>query len=267
MSNARSARPSVSMTIGMSWLTPASFGKVQPLSCASYATDRLRERRSRGGHARGRRSRPARGGLAGADGAGAARGVVRERRRARRAARRSWALPLGRRRRAARGRPRGAAGGAARPRLGRRGAGRLHARGGAGRDAHLGARGLGRVVDGARAAGLGARVDGGVDRVFAALGDPGRRVLVRAISERGSATATELAAELPITRQAVAKQLAGLAEAGLVVAQRRGRETRYSLTPEPLADAAAWMAEVGAAWDTRLAALRRHLSSRAGDRR
>jgi DNA-binding transcriptional ArsR family regulator len=115
------------------------------------------------------------------------------------------------------------------------------------------------VVDGARAAGLGARVDGGVDRVFAALGDPGRRELVRAISERGSATATELAAELPITRQAVAKQLAGLAEAGLVVAERRGRETRYSLTPEPLADAAAWMADVGAAWDARLAALRRHL--------
>jgi DNA-binding transcriptional ArsR family regulator len=110
-------------------------------------------------------------------------------------------------------------------------------------------------------------VDGGVDRVFAALGDPGRRELVRAISERGSATATELAAELPITRQAVAKQLAGLADAGLVAAERRGRETRYSLTPEPLAEAAAWMADVGAAWDGRLAALRHHLGSRAGDRR
>src|SRR5918911_4404467 len=259
MSNARSARPSVSMTIGMSWLTPSSFGKVQPLGCACYATDRLRERRSRGGHPRDRRSRAARGGLGGADGPGAARGVVRERGRARRATRRGGALPLGRRRGAARGRPRGRARGAARPRLGRRGPGRLHARGGAGRDAHLGARGLGRVVDGARAAGPGARVDGGVDRVFAALGDPGRRELVRAISERGSATATELAADLPVTRQAVAKQLAGLAEAGLVVGERRGRETPYALTPEPLADAAAWMADVGAAWDSRPAALRRHL--------
>ena len=102
-------------------------------------------------------------------------------------------------------------------------------------------------------------MDSGVDRVFAALGDPGRRELVRAISERGSATATELAADLPVTRQAVAKQLAGLAEAGLVVAERRGRETRYALTPEPFGDAVAWMAEVGAAWDSRLAALRRHL--------
>ena len=104
-------------------------------------------------------------------------------------------------------------------------------------------------------------MDAGVDRVFAALGDPGRRDLVRAISERGSATATELAADLPVTRQAVAKQLAGLAEAGLVVGERRGPETRYALTPEPLAEAMAWMAEVGAAWDSRLAALRRHLES------
>jgi DNA-binding transcriptional ArsR family regulator len=103
-------------------------------------------------------------------------------------------------------------------------------------------------------------VHSGVDRVFAALGDPGRRDLVRAISERGTATATELAAELPVTRQAVAKQLAGLAEAGLVVGERRGRETRYSLTPEPLAEAMAWLVEVGADWDDRLAALRRHLA-------
>src|SRR5919198_4242703 len=227
MSNARSARPSVSMTIGMSWLTPASFGKVQPLSCASYATDRLRERRSRGGLARGRLPRAARGGLGGADGAGAARGVVRERSRAGRAARRGGALPLGRRRGAARDRARGRARGAARPRLGRRRPSRLPAGGGAGRDAPPRARGLDRMVDGARAAGLRARMDGGVDRVFAALGDPGRRELVRAISERGSATATELAADLPVTRQAVAKQLAGLAEAGVGVAGRGGPETPH----------------------------------------
>jgi DNA-binding transcriptional ArsR family regulator len=104
---------------------------------------------------------------------------------------------------------------------------------------------------------------GSVDRVFAALGDPGRRQLVREISARGSATATELAAELPVTRQAVAKQLAALAEAGLVSSVRRGRETRYELTPAPLGEAMAWMAELGASWDERLAALGRHLRSNA----
>jgi DNA-binding transcriptional ArsR family regulator len=96
---------------------------------------------------------------------------------------------------------------------------------------------------------------GRVDAIFDALGDPGRRGLVRAIAARGDATATELAAELPVTRQAVAKQLTALADAGLLQATRSGRETRYAVTPEPLGDAMAWMVDVGARWDDRLARL------------
>ncbi len=107
-------------------------------------------------------------------------------------------------------------------------------------------------------------MDGGarVNRVFAALGDPGRRSLVEAVAARGTATATELAAELPVTRQAVAKQLGALADAGLLRATRAGRETRYSVTPEPLRDAVDWMVSVGAVWDERLAALDRSLARR-----
>jgi DNA-binding transcriptional ArsR family regulator len=106
-------------------------------------------------------------------------------------------------------------------------------------------------------------VDGsaGVGPIFDALGDPGRRALVVSVAERGTATATELSAELPVTRQAVAKQLGALAEAGLLRATRIGRETRYEVTPRPLGDAAAWLVEVGAAWDERLAALDRALST------
>jgi DNA-binding transcriptional ArsR family regulator len=105
-------------------------------------------------------------------------------------------------------------------------------------------------------------VDDRIDRVFSALGDPGRRDLMREISARGSATATQLAADLPVTRQAVAKQLAALADAGLVRAERRGRELHYELTPEPLEDAVAWMADTAGRWDERLGALRRHLARR-----
>jgi DNA-binding transcriptional ArsR family regulator len=101
---------------------------------------------------------------------------------------------------------------------------------------------------------------GRVDRVFSALGDAGRRSLVEAVAARGSATATELARELPVTRQAVAKQLGALAEAGLVRATRTGRETRYEVTPAPLEDALEWMVSVGAAWDERLDALRSSLA-------
>jgi DNA-binding transcriptional ArsR family regulator len=101
---------------------------------------------------------------------------------------------------------------------------------------------------------------GRVDSVFGALGDPGRRALVEAVAARGDATATELAAELPITRQAVSKQLAALADAGLLRSTRSGRELRYEVTPEPLGDAVAWMVEVGVVWDERLGKLARSLA-------
>ena len=51
-----------------------------------------------------------------------------------------------------------------------------------------------------------------------------------------------------------------LADAGLLRSTRTGRENRYEVTPEPLGDAVAWMVEVGAAWDDRLAKLRRSLA-------
>jgi DNA-binding transcriptional ArsR family regulator len=81
--------------------------------------------------------------------------------------------------------------------------------------------------------------------------------LLQTIAERSAATATELASQLPISRQAVVKHLAALADAGLVDRERAGREVRYHVTPAPLADAVSWMADVGGQWDTRLAALRR----------
>ena len=95
--------------------------------------------------------------------------------------------------------------------------------------------------------------------VFAALADPTRRHLVAALAESGGATATGLAAELPISRQAVAKHLATLGRAGLVSQSRRGRESLFELDPRPLADAATWLMSVGAEWDSRLADLQRLL--------
>jgi DNA-binding transcriptional ArsR family regulator len=98
-------------------------------------------------------------------------------------------------------------------------------------------------------------------RVFDALADPNRRYVIQALAQRPTATATELAAELPVTRQAVSKHLAALGDAGLVDSAREGRETRYRLTPGPLGEAMDWMAEVGADWDTRLTRLRDHLGA------
>jgi DNA-binding transcriptional ArsR family regulator len=96
--------------------------------------------------------------------------------------------------------------------------------------------------------------------VFSALADPTRREVVRELSRQPTVTASMLASELPMTRQAISKHLNALAAAGLVSAERAGRETRYRLTPDPLDDAIRWMAEVGGRWDGRLERLRRHVA-------
>ena len=99
------------------------------------------------------------------------------------------------------------------------------------------------------------------DAVFGALADPTRRQLLSALSQHPS-TATELAGEVPITRQAVVKHLSALTDAGLLERERAGREVRYRVTPAPLSDAVSWMADVGSQWDDRLAALARSLAAR-----
>lgn len=98
--------------------------------------------------------------------------------------------------------------------------------------------------------------------VFSALADPTRREVVRHLAEQGPTTATQLAGEFPVTRQALVKHLGALADAGLVARERQGREMRYRLTPAPFSDAMTWMASVGAEWDDRLTNLRRHLTSK-----
>jgi DNA-binding transcriptional ArsR family regulator len=95
--------------------------------------------------------------------------------------------------------------------------------------------------------------------IFAALADPTRREVVRLLARQPGLTASALAGELPISRQAIAKHLAQLRDAGLAEAEHAGRETRYRLTPEPLSDAMAWMVDAGGKWDARLERLRRQL--------
>ena len=104
----------------------------------------------------------------------------------------------------------------------------------------------------------------GLNDVFGALADPTRRELMGSLAREPALTASRLAGELPMTRQAVAKHLGALARAGLVEAHREGRETRYTLTPAPLSDAMAWMTAVGGQWDERLARLAQRALSASG---
>jgi DNA-binding transcriptional ArsR family regulator len=98
------------------------------------------------------------------------------------------------------------------------------------------------------------------EQVFAALADPTRRAILAALASRGPATATDLAIDLPITRQAVAKHLALLAEAGLVTAEPgERRKVRYRLRPAPMRVAQQFLAALARDWDSALGALTEHL--------
>lgn len=96
-----------------------------------------------------------------------------------------------------------------------------------------------------------------VGLVLAALADPTRRQLLDVLVDAGRASATTLAGRLPVSRQAVVKHLRVLQTSGLVHGTRAGREVLYSPRPDSLDASARWLAELSAAWDRRLNAIKR----------
>jgi DNA-binding transcriptional ArsR family regulator len=72
------------------------------------------------------------------------------------------------------------------------------------------------------------------DRVFKALADPTRRLLLDRLFERDGRTLTELESDMEMTRFGVMKHLRVLEEAGLVVTRRSGREKLHFLNPVPI---------------------------------
>ena len=92
--------------------------------------------------------------------------------------------------------------------------------------------------------------------VFAALGDPNRQKLLELLAARGGTSATSLAALVEVTRQAVDKHLRVLERAGLVSSTRVGREVLYAVRRDELDRSAAWLSQVSANWDRRLAAIK-----------
>jgi len=103
---------------------------------------------------------------------------------------------------------------------------------------------------------MSAPAAGAVDAVFVALADPTRRQLLELLGDRATASATALAGQLPVTRQAVVKHLAILEESELVTRRRDGREVVFTVRPERLVATASWMTSLAASWAERLQVLK-----------
>jgi DNA-binding transcriptional ArsR family regulator len=102
------------------------------------------------------------------------------------------------------------------------------------------------------------------EQVFIALADPTRRAILATLAAHGPATATDLADRLPITRQAIAKHLVLLADAGLVVPEPgERRRIRYRLHSARVQVAQQFLAALAHDWDNRLETLKDYLDRSA----
>ncbi|HZE50056.1 MAG TPA: metalloregulator ArsR/SmtB family transcription factor [Jatrophihabitantaceae bacterium] len=100
-----------------------------------------------------------------------------------------------------------------------------------------------------------------VDHVFTALADPTRRQLLEALGRRPACSATTLASEVPVSRQAVVKHLGVLRDSQLVASRRAGKEVLFSVRPEQLMATASWMTELATTWQRRLQLLKQAAES------
>ena len=98
-----------------------------------------------------------------------------------------------------------------------------------------------------------------LDRVFQALADPSRRVIVERLS-RAPASVTALAEPLPMSLPAVLQHLQVLERSGLVRSTKVGRVRTYRMDAAALRPAERWIGERRAGWERRLDRLGTHLS-------
>jgi DNA-binding transcriptional ArsR family regulator len=103
-----------------------------------------------------------------------------------------------------------------------------------------------------------------LDRVFQALADPGRRLMVERLS-RGPASVSELASPLRISLAAVVQHVQVLEASGLVRSQKIGRTRTCRINPAALRSAEGWIAERRSLWERRLDRLGDFLSDTDDD--
>jgi DNA-binding transcriptional ArsR family regulator len=98
-----------------------------------------------------------------------------------------------------------------------------------------------------------------LDRVFQALADPSRRVMVERLTS-GPASVSELAEPLPMSLQAVVQHLQVLEASGLVHTEKVGRVRTCRIEPAVLRTAEDWITERRTNWERRLDRLGEYLA-------
>ena len=95
------------------------------------------------------------------------------------------------------------------------------------------------------------------DELWSAVADPSRRRILDLLVGHGAASASWLAGQVPFTRQAVAKHLLVLEQAGLISRRKQGREVLYQVDAERLGQVTRAFAELATQWNQRLGTLKR----------
>jgi DNA-binding transcriptional ArsR family regulator len=100
--------------------------------------------------------------------------------------------------------------------------------------------------------------------LFAALGDETRLHLVIRLAAGGPGSITRLSANSKVSRQAIAKHLGVLSDAGLVRSTWRGRERVWDLEPHRLSDANEYLNRISRMWDQAIDRLRAFVETDEG---
>ena len=95
-----------------------------------------------------------------------------------------------------------------------------------------------------------------LDPIIAAIADPTRRQVIEMLSDGREMTMTDVAQNFDMSRQAIAKHLGILRDAGVVVSEKRGRERIHVLAPDQMNLLTEWVNHYSRFWDKRLAKLK-----------
>jgi DNA-binding transcriptional ArsR family regulator len=95
------------------------------------------------------------------------------------------------------------------------------------------------------------------DKLWSAIADPSRRLVLDLLVQNGEASASWLAGQVPFSRQAVSKHLVVLEQTGLISRRKQGREVLYLVVADRLDQATRAMSELARQWDRRLDAIKR----------